>query len=218
MVKKKGVALTINGKEIRAVEGEGLLWVALDNGIYIPNLCALRERSEPFASCRLCFVKIKGKAEPVPACTVAVKEGMAVDTTAPEALDLTRTSFELLLSNLPLDCAHCPKSGQCEVQKIARYLKVKLTTKRFKKIRRELPVDSSSPEFIYDPNRCVLCGKCVWVCREKLGLGVIGFAYRGFRRMVTTFGDVPFAESGCQNCGECVKTCPVGALVFKEGN
>ena len=216
MVKKKGVALTINGKEIRAVEGEGLLWVALDNGIYIPNLCAIRERSEPFASCRLCFVKIKGRAEPVTACTVPVKEGMVVDTTAPKALDLARTSFELLLSNLPLDCAHCPKSGQCEVQKIARYLKVKLTTKRFKKILRELPVDSSSPEFIYDPNRCVLCGKCVWVCQEKLGLGVIGFAYRGFRRMVTTFGDVPFAQSSCSNCGECVKICPVGAFVFKE--
>ena len=218
MVKKRSVSLTINGKEIRAVEGEGLLWVALDNGIYIPNLCALRERSEPFASCRLCFVKIKGSAEPVTACTVPVEEGMVVDTRGVEALDLARTSFELLLSNLPLDCAHCPKSGRCEVQKIARYLKVKLTTKRFKKVRRDLPVDSSSPEFIYDPNRCVLCGKCVWVCREKLGLGVIGFAYRGFRRMVTTFGDVPFAESGCQNCGECVKTCPVGALVFKEGN
>ena len=218
MVKKRSVSLTINGKEIRAVEGEGLLWVALDNGIYIPNLCALRERSEPFASCRLCFVTIKGSAEPVTACTVPVEEGMVVDTRGVEALDLARTSFELLLSNLPLDCAHCPKSGRCEVQKIARYLKVKLTTKRFKKVRRDLPVDSSSPEFIYDPNRCVLCGKCVWVCQEKLGRGVIGFAYRGFRRMVTTFGDVPFAESGCQNCGECVKTCPVGALVFKEGN
>ena len=214
---KKSVSLTINGKEIRAIEGESLLWVALDNGIYIPNLCAIRERSEPFASCRLCFVKIKGRAEPVTACTVPVKEGMVVDTTAPKALALARTFFELLLSNLPLDCAHCPKSGQCEVQKIAKYLGVKLSTKRFKKILRDLPVDSSSPDFIYDPNRCVLCGKCVWVCQEKLGLGVIGFAYRGFRRMVTTFGDVPFAESGCQECGECVRICPVGAFVFKKG-
>ena len=216
MVKKRSVSLTINGREMRAIEGESLLWVALDNGVHIPNLCAIRERSEPFASCRLCFVKIKGRAEPVTACTVLVEEGMVVDTTAPEALELTRTSFELLLSNLPLDCAHCPKSGRCEVQEIARYLGVKFTTRRFKRVLRDLPVDSSSPLFIYDPNRCVLCGKCVWVCREKLGLGVIGFAYRGFRRMVTTFGDVPFAESACQNCGECVRTCPTGAFTFKK--
>ena len=117
MVKKRSVSLAINGKKMRAIEGESLLWVALDNGIYIPNLCAIRERSEPFASCRLCFVKIKDQAEPVTACTVPVKEGMVVDTTAPEALDLTRTSFELLLSNLPLDCAHCPKSGRCGCRK-----------------------------------------------------------------------------------------------------
>jgi len=218
LVKTKSISLTINGKEIRAIEGENLLWAALDNGIYIPNLCAIREKSEPFAACRLCFVEIEGRAKPVTACTVPVAEGMEVNTRGPEALKLARTSFELLLSSLPVDCAHCPKSGRCEVQKIAKYLGVKLNTKRFTKILRALPVDSSSPVFIYDPNRCVLCGKCVWVCQEKLGLGVIDFGYRGFRRVVTTFGNVPIAESGCQDCGECVKVCPVGALVFKEAN
>ncbi len=218
LVKTKSVSLTINGKEIRTIEGESLLWVALDNGIYIPNLCAIRERSEPFASCRLCFVEVEGKDMPVTACTVPVEEGMVVNTKESKALNLARTSFELLLSSLPVDCAHCPKSGRCEVQKIAKYLGVKLNTKRFTKILRDLPVDSSSPVFIYDPNKCVLCGKCVWVCQEKLGLGVIDFGYRGFRRVVTTFGNVPIAESGCQDCGECVKVCPVGALVFKEAN
>lgn len=218
LVKTKSVSLTINGEEIRTIEGESLLWVALDNGIYIPNLCAIRERSEPFASCRLCFVEVEGKDMPVTACTVPVEEGMVVNTKESKALNLARTSFELLLSSLPVDCAHCPKSGRCEVQKIAKYLGVKLNTKRFTKILRDLPVDSSSPVFIYDANKCVLCGKCVWVCQEKLGLGVIDFAYRGFRRVVTTFENVPIAESGCQDCGECVKVCPVGALVFKEAN
>jgi bidirectional [NiFe] hydrogenase diaphorase subunit len=218
LVKPKSVSLTINGEKIRTIEGEKILWVALDNDIYIPNLCAIRERSEPFASCRLCFVEVEGRAKPVTACTVLVEEGMVVNTKGPKALNLARTYFELLLSSLPVDCAHCPKSGRCEVQKIAKYLGVKLNTKRFTKILRDLPVDSSSPVFIYDPNKCVLCGKCVWVCQEKLGLGVIDFAYRGFRRVVTTFGNVPIAESGCQDCGECVKVCPVGALVFKEAN
>ena len=195
-----------------------MLWAALDNDIYIPNLCAMRERSEPFASCRLCFVEIEGRDRPVTACTTPVAEGMIVNTRGAKALRLSRTAFELLLASLPLDCAHCPKSGSCEIQKIAKHLKVKLTSKRFRKTPRELPIDSSSPLFIYDPNKCVLCGKCVWICQERLGIGAIGFARRGFQRMVTTFANEPIIESRCQGCGECVKVCPVGALVFKGGS
>jgi bidirectional [NiFe] hydrogenase diaphorase subunit len=216
LVKTRSVCLAINGKEIKAADGEKLLWAALDNGIYIPNLCAIRERSEPFASCRLCFVEIKGKERPVTACTTPVAEGMVVNTKGEKALRLARTAFELLLANLPLDCAHCPKSGSCEIQKIAKHLRVKLTSKRFRKIARNLPIDSSSPLFIYDPNKCVLCGRCVWVCQEKLGIGAIGFAYRGLNRIVTTFGDEPMGTSGCRDCRECVAICPVGALVFKQ--
>jgi len=217
-VKPKTVSLTINGKEIRAADGEKILWAALDNGIYIPNLCAIRERSEPFASCRLCFVEVEGKEMPVTACTTPVAEGMVVNTKGAEALRLARTAFELLLASLPLDCAHCAKSGSCELQRIAKYLGVKLTSKRFRKTLREMPVDSSSPLFIYDPNKCVLCGKCVWVCQENLGIGAIGFARRGFQRIVTTFASEAITESRCQGCGECVTVCPVGALVFKDAD
>jgi formate dehydrogenase major subunit/NADH-quinone oxidoreductase subunit G len=216
LAKAKSVSLSVDGREIRAAQGEKILWAALDNDVYIPNLCAIREKSEPFASCRLCFVEIEGKEMPVTACTEPVVEGMVVNTKGAKAVRLARTAFELLLASHPVDCAHCLKSGSCELQKIAKHLGVKLNTKRFPKILRDLPVDSSSPLFIYDPNKCVLCGKCVWVCQEKLGKGVIGFAYRGFRRMVTTFGDEPMGKSGCQDCGECVAICPVGALVFKE--
>ena len=214
--RSKSVSLIINGQEIRAVEGEKILWAALDNGIYIPNLCGIRERSEPFAACRLCFVEVEGKEMPVTACTEPVKKGMVVNTRGPKALRIARTSFELLLASHPVDCAHCLKRGSCELHRIARYLGIKLNTKRFRKILPELPVDTSSPLFIYDPNKCVLCGRCVWVCQEKLGIGGIGFAYRGFRRMVTTFGDEPMDRSGCEGCHECVAVCPVGALVFKE--
>ena len=213
----KTVSLTIDGTKIKAREGEKVLWAALDNGIYIPNLCALRDALEPPAACRLCFVEVEGKEQPVTACTEMVSDGMVVNTRGGKALRLARGAFELLMSSHPVDCSHCAKSGSCELQKIAHHLNIKLKSKRFRKLLRELPIDDSSSLFTYDPNKCVLCGRCVWVCRERLGIGAIGFAYRGFQRVVTTFAGEPFAESRCQECGECVSVCPSGALVFKNG-
>jgi len=163
-------------------------------------------------------VEIEGKDEPVTACTTPVAEGMVVNTKGEKAFRLARTAFELILASHPVDCAHCLKSGSCELQKIAKHLRVKLTSKRFRKILPDLPIDSSSPVFTYDPNKCVLCGKCVWICQEKLGIGAIGFAYRGFKRIVTTFGGEPIDQSECQGCGECVEVCPCGALVFNSKN
>jgi bidirectional [NiFe] hydrogenase diaphorase subunit len=212
----KTVSLIIDGKEIKAREGQQLLWAALDNGIYIPNLCALRDTSAPHASCRLCWVEIEGKNRPVTACTETVKEGMVVNSRGGGALRLSRTGLELLLASNDVDCAHCLASGACELQKIAAHLRVKLRARHFRKILRNLPIDSSSPLFTYDPNKCVVCGRCVWVCREHLGIGVLGFAHRGFQRRVTTFGDEPIGKSNCDKCGECVTACPTGALCFKQ--
>ncbi len=214
----KKISLTIDGNKVTAGEGENLLWAALDNGIYIPNLCALRDNLEPMAACRLCFVEVEGKEQPVTACTETVAEDMMVNTRGERALRLARNTFELIMASHPVDCAHCAANGTCELQQIARHLKVKLKPKRFKKLLRELPVDDSNPLFIYNPNKCVLCGRCVRVCRERLRIGILGFAYRGFRRMVTTFGDEPFGNFRCQECGECVSVCPSGALVFKDDN
>ncbi len=214
----KEITLTIDGKKIKANEGKTILWAALENGIYIPNLCAIREKIQPSASCRLCFVEVEGEIEPVTACTEAVREGMVVSTRGKNALRLARTSAELLIASHPVDCGHCLKNRSCELQKIAKHLGVKLKTKRFRKLERNLPIDESSSLFIYDPNKCVLCGKCVWVCQEKLGIGAIGFTRRGLKRMVSTFQDKPLAESICGRCAECVKVCPVGSLVFKDKN
>jgi len=210
------VSLVIDGKTITAHEGDSLLWTALDNGIYIPNLCAVRDKTEPHAGCRLCYVEISGKEQPVTACTETVAEGMVVNTRGEKALRLARTGFELLMASHPVDCAHCPANRNCGLQKIAHHLSVKLKTTRFRKLLRDLPIDESNPLFNYDPNKCVLCGRCVWVCRKRLGIGAIGFAHRGFQRVMTTFEDEPMGNTNCQLCGDCVRACPTGALSFKK--
>jgi formate dehydrogenase major subunit/NADH-quinone oxidoreductase subunit G len=210
------VSLTIDGKTFRARKGDTVLWAALDNGIYVPNLCSIRGSTEPFAGCRLCFVEVEGRDAPVAACTETVEDGMAVDTQGERARRLARTSLELILASHPVDCARCPANRACGLQQAAAHLSVKLKSKRFRRIERGLSVDSSHPDFTYDPNKCVLCGKCVWTCRERLGVGVFGFAYRGFSRMVTTFDNRPLGESECEGCGDCVAVCPVGSLAFKD--
>ena len=209
------ITLTIDDKTITAPEGEKILWAALANGIYIPNLCAIHDATEQPASCRLCFVEVEGIDEPVTACTESVKEGMVIHTRSPLVLRLARTSAELLLASHPVDCGHCLKSRSCELLKIAKHLGIKLKATRLRRQEKKLPVDESSSLFTYDPNKCVLCGRCVWMCREKLQIGAIGFTWRGFKRMVSTFQGKPLAESRCNQCAECVKVCPVGAMAFK---
>jgi formate dehydrogenase major subunit/NADH-quinone oxidoreductase subunit G len=212
----KPIQISIDGKKIECFEDETLLWVALDHGIYIPNLCMAREMAEPYGACRLCYVEVEGNDWPVTACTTKVKEGMVVHTKGETSLRIARTAFELILSNHPVDCAHCMKSGSCELQKIAKHLGVKLKTKRFKKFLRDLPIDETSPVLIYDPNKCVQCGKCVWYCQKQIGISEIGFAYRGFQRWVTTFDNKPVGLSECGERIELAEICPVGSFVARN--
>ena len=208
--------LTIDGVEMNAREGEKLLWAALDNGFYIPNLCAIRQADSPLASCRLCFVEIEGRDAPVTACTEPVKDGMLVHLDTPRVKRLRNTAFELLLSHHRIDCRNCAKSRNCELQNIASRLGLKLKLKRLRRITRDLPVDSSHTLFTYDPNKCVLCGKCVWVCHEQ-GTGILDLAFKGIDTRVSTVDDIPLAVAGCNGCLACVAVCPVGALVAKPG-
>jgi bidirectional [NiFe] hydrogenase diaphorase subunit len=209
------ITVIIDDIEIKAKEGDSLLWTALDNGLYIPNLCSIRGVKASITSCRLCFVEIEGANSPVTSCTEQVKDGMVVHLNTSRVQRIRNTAFKLLLSHHAIDCAHCAKNRNCELQNIAAKLRLKLKYDPLRKIPRNLPIDSSHPLFYYDPNKCVLCGKCVHVCHEK-GTAILDFAFRGISTVVSTFAGIPFAEADCNSCLECVVICPVGSLVARE--
>lgn len=167
------------------------------------------------ASCRLCFVEIEGQNAPVTSCTEQVKDGMVVHLNTSRVQKIRNTAFKLLLSHHTIDCAQCDKNKNCELQNIAKAMGLKLQFSPLRKIPRELPIDTSHHLFYYNPNKCVLCGKCVYICQEK-GTGVIDFAFRGISTTVSTFSGIPFADVYCSSCLECVAVCPVGALVLKK--
>ncbi|MFC1951138.1 2Fe-2S iron-sulfur cluster-binding protein [Chloroflexota bacterium] len=211
---KGKVKLIIDGQQIEAKSGNVILWAALDAGIFIPNLCGLRENGDPSTSCRLCLVEIEGRARLVTACSEPVAEGMVVRTDTDRIDRVRRTAFELLMSNHNIDCKNCVKNGSCALQEIASKMRYKLKPQRLPSIVRSLPIDDSHPLFTYDPNKCVLCGKCVWAC-EKRGAGELQFTRRGIDTIISTLGSVPLLQSGCKGCLYCVEVCPVGALVPK---
>jgi len=213
---KKKLKITIDGKNITAEGGARLLWVALDNGIYIPSLCMLRDMEFPPAACRLCLVEVDGKSDPVTACTEEVYEGMTVRTTTPTVLRLRRTAAELLIASHPTNCPSCGKNRSCQLQSLAKNLKLKLKPDRLRPLLQDLPIDRSHSALLFDPNKCLLCGHCVWVCKERSGLGILQFTHRGFETRVSTFMNKPLAETRCTGCLECVRVCPVGALLAKE--
>ncbi|SFG25795.1 formate dehydrogenase major subunit [Desulfotomaculum arcticum] len=209
------ITITIDDRLISAREGDILLWAALDNGVYIPHLCAHREElKHPSASCRLCFVEVQGRPMPVPACTVKVSDGLVVNTRSERVDALVAAGFELIMSNHRLDCKNCAANGNCGLQRIAKERKLRLKPKNLPVLERDLQVDSSADGIVYDPNKCVLCGHCIRSCRSD-GKGILGFTRRGYDRIVTTFGDVPLGESGCNSCGACASACPVGAFAPK---
>ena len=210
------VSLFIDDKPVQARAGEKILWAALDHGIDIPHLCAEREREEPFGACRLCFVEVEGRDLPVLSCSESVVSGMRVQTRSERVDRLRKTAFELLMSHHDLDCKNCARNRSCALQDLAKMLKVSLRPKRLRKLPTEVPVDDSHPAIVLNPNRCILCGKCVWVCNQAGESGVLDFVFRGLRTRVAPFHLEPLAESACDDCMRCVDVCPVGALTRKE--
>ncbi|RLA86433.1 MAG: ferredoxin [Deltaproteobacteria bacterium] len=210
-MKREYVDVTIDGREIRAPRGEKILWVALENGIEIPHLCALKGQDPPWGGCRLCWVEVEGRGL-VTACTEPVRQGMVVHTDTPSVRRLQRRALELLLADHPMDCKNCPKRDRCELLKWMRFLKVKVPKDLRPFPEKRYPVDTSHPVLNFDPNKCILCGRCVWIAKEVVGCGVFDFVWRGYDIRISTFMGKPLKDTDCNGCLKCAEVCPVGAL------
>lgn len=209
------VKLLVDDREIEVKKGTTLLKACLENEIYIPNLCYMEGMEGNVASCRMCFVEIKGEEKPVPSCTVKVIDSMIVRTDTEVVRRLQRSAFRLLLSVHDVNCRSCPANKKCELQRIGKFLKVGLKQKSLEQILKDTDIDESHPCLDYFPNRCVLCGKCIRICQKKYGKAVLTFAKRGFNTVVSFYGEKDLNNIPCSECSSCVEICPVGAITLK---
>jgi len=211
--KVEAIRLTINGREVIAKRGATVLESALEAGIYIPTLCYDPDL-KPYGGCRLCVVEIEGMRGLVSSCTTPVADGMVVHSDTPRVAQSRRMTMELISANHHGDCITCSRNQDCELLKVARYLGVEQEhMDRLRRSTEVLPLDKSHPAFTRDPNKCILCTRCVRACHDIAVVGAIDLAFRGNSAKVATFGDKPILESVCKSCGECVARCPTGALV-----
>jgi bidirectional [NiFe] hydrogenase diaphorase subunit len=160
-------------------------------------------------------VEVGGAPGPVPSCTLAVEEGMEVRTDTADVRALQKAAFRLLLSVHRVECDQCPANRKCELQRIARFLKVGLKPSGLEQCFKEPEVVRDHPAIDHYPNRCVLCARCVRSCLSDGGLPMMTFAGRGFDTVVSFFGQAGIEGSECGNCRSCVEICPVGALVLR---
>ena len=209
------VTLYIDNWEVQAEEGISVLQAALDCDIYIPHLCWIKEMDRPPASCRLCLVEIKGREKPVTACTTLVAEGLEVFTDTDTVRDLQRMALKLLLSVHDVDCGHCVANRRCELQDLAKFLKVKLKPRDIPVFKPSHEIDTTHPLIDYNPNRCVLCGRCIYACQAKSGRSFLSFGNRGFKTIISLMGTAGQDPVDCRSCLDCVVSCPTGALTEK---
>ena len=203
------VNLTLNGREVQARPGQTILEVARENGIDIPTLCH-DPRLEPYGACRLCLVEVEGARGPMAACGAKVNEGMKVQTHTDKIVKLRKFVLELLLTNHPLDCPVCEAAGDCRLQDYAYEYLVDMVPWGW---RAPLAGDPGNhPNIAHFGARCILCGRCVRICREIMSIGCWGYLNRGYDSEVDTPYRLPLEEVGCVSCGQCVSTCPVGAV------
>ena len=209
------VNIKIDGVSMQVPEGTTILEAAKNANIKIPTLCFLKGINE-IGACRMCVVEIKGARALQAACVYPVSEGLEVITNSEKVRKARKITLELILSNHDRQCLTCVRSENCELQRLAKELNV--TDIRFDAIggKEVLPIDDLSPSIIRNPNKCILCRRCVSVCKNVQTVGVIDTMERGFKTVVGCAFGKPLAETPCVNCGQCIAVCPTGALQEKS--
>ena len=207
------VNLKINGQAVSVPEGYTVLQAAREAGIDIPTLCYLKDVSST-GSCRMCVVEIVGARALQAACVYPVAEGIEVLTHSPAVKKARKSTLELLLSNHDRKCLTCARNKNCELQNLCDELGIEDIA--YLGERKEHEIDELSPSIVRDNNKCVLCRRCVSVCKNIQTVGVIDATERGFNTTIACAFNKPLGETACVNCGQCIAACPVGALREKD--
>ena len=208
----ENVNLKIDGIEVSVPKDYTILQAARSVNIDIPTLCYL-ENINKYGSCRLCVVEIKGARALQAACVYPVSEGMEVFTNTAKVRRARKANLELILSNHDRKCLTCVRNRNCELQQLAEEFGIddlKFTGENDP----VLPKDESSPSYVRDNNKCVLCRRCVAAC-DMQAVSVISAVNRGFDTQITTAFETPVNEVACIYCGQCINVCPTGALTEK---
>ena len=207
------VNIKINGMEYSVPASATVLEAARFANIDIPTLCYLKDINK-VGSCRMCLVEIKGGRALQAACVYPVSEGMEVFTNTPAVREARRVNLELILSNHDRNCLSCVRNRNCELQKLAEEMNIDEIP--FEGESKHLPIDDLSPSIVRDPNKCILCRRCVSMCKNVQTVSVIDINNRGFDTTVGPAFGMSLAEVPCVNCGQCITVCPVGALSEKS--
>jgi NADP-reducing hydrogenase subunit HndD len=207
------VKLTIDGIQIEVPRGTTVLEAARAANIQIPTLCYLKGINE-IGACRMCLVEVKGARNLQASCVYPAADGMEIRTNSPTVREARKVNLELILSNHDRKCLTCARSENCELQALSKQLGVDDIRYDGEKI--DYAVDEFSPSIVRDPNKCILCRRCVAACREVQGIGAIGATERGFRTTIEPVFGKNMSEVNCINCGQCIEACPVAALREKD--
>ncbi|MGB9920822.1 MAG: NADH-dependent [FeFe] hydrogenase, group A6 [Moorellales bacterium] len=203
------VNITIDGRKLAVPKGSTILEAARRAGIDIPTLCYHPDQ-EVKGVCRVCVVEVEGSRTLQPACAYPVAEGMVVRTNTPLVRQTRRMVVELMLARHPADCTSCVRNLRCELQALAERLGIREV--RFGREEKGLPLDESNPAIVRDPNKCILCRRCVEACHQVQGVGILYPVHRGAEAIVAPAFEKPLAELPCVYCGQCINACPVGAI------